>query len=97
MNGADAFSLHIQPAANGDGAVNRLSELAGAAQWRSLTVSVAYATESGARQLAAGLAKRWPHWKPSRKVFVVGLDFGLTEPNALTYLRGLPNASCFLY
>jgi hypothetical protein len=90
-----SFSLGIQPGrANG---VRALGELAGQGEWRELLVSVAYATETGARQLIGEFEATWPKWTAARKLFLVGLDYGRTEPRALLYLNALPNTECRIF
>jgi HKD family nuclease len=90
-----SFRLGVQPGRTN--AISTFGEIARATNWRLLVVSVAYATHTGARQLVAELSTQWDGWKLARKLFVVGLDFGHTEPEALDYLSRLPNAECRIY
>lgn len=89
------FLLRLQPA--GAAAIDDLGEVAAEAEWNGLIVSVAYATRAGVMQMVGELAERWQGFWPASKLFVVGLDFGLTEPGAIRYLDSLPNAACHLH
>jgi HKD family nuclease len=90
-----SFRLGVQPGRTD--AISAFGEIARSTNWSLLVVSVAYATRTGARQLVAELSTQWDGWELARKVFAVGLDFGLTEPEALDYLSRLPNAECRVY
>ena len=89
------FSLGLQPA--GGTVITVLGEAAAEVKWESLVVSVAYATQAGVAQLVGELNARWNSFESANKLFVVGLDFGLTEPEAIRYLSDLPNAACYLH
>ena len=78
------FSLGLQPA--GGTVITVLGEAAAEVKWESLVVSVAYATQAGVAQLVGELNARWNSFESANKLFVVGLDFGLTEPEAIRYL-----------
>ena len=96
MTGApDSSSLQLQPS---DGRViDSLGQTAAESSWRSAVVCVAYATHAGVAQLVGELRKSWSAFDSARKLFVVGLDFGLTEPGALRYLASLPNTACHVH
>lgn len=89
------FALGIQP--TGGSVIADLGEVAAEVKWKGLIISVAYATEAGVVQLVGELTDRWDGFASAKKLFVVGLDFGLTEPEAIRYLDGLPNAACHLH
>jgi HKD family nuclease len=92
---SDSFSLQLQPS---DGRViDSLGQTAAESNWRSAVVCVAYATHAGVAQLVGELRKNWSAFDSARKLFVVGLDFGLTEPGALRYLASLPNTACHVH
>ena len=88
-------SLTLQDAGTGrlSGISNTLSELAGAGQFRRLRVAVAYATRSGCRDLATSFEGRMD-WRNLQKQWLVSIDFGTTEVEALRFLRDLPNSGC---
>jgi len=92
---APSFLLRLQPTQAR--AIEDLGEAAAEANWESLIVCVAYATQAGVAQLVGELRSQWNRFDTARKLFVVGLDFGLTEPAAIRYLGTLKNASCHLY
>lgn len=60
----------------------------------SVRWAVAYATLRGCERLVTRIGQRMgaDQWAAARKRFVVSLDYGLTEPAALTYLGALPNS-----
>ena len=89
------FSLGIQPVAGN--AIDDIGTAAGLHKWKSMVVCVAYATQAGAVQLIGELAYRWSTFKNANKVFLIGFDFGLTEPDAVRYLSSLPNTSCHIF
>ncbi len=57
----------------------------------TLRAGIAYATYSGTRLLITQCESK-PEWSSLRKLFLVGLHHGITEPSALSGLRSLPNA-----
>jgi HKD family nuclease len=67
--------------------IRSLVELKGYSQFRA---GVAYATSSGSRVLVKGL---WDiaSFRKSPKRWLISIDFGRTEPDALTYLGGISN------
>lgn len=69
-----------------------LEDLAASGQRDLVLVSAAYATRAGVDQLAAILQSNRELWINSQKLFLVGLDFGLTEPSAIEALAAIPNA-----
>ena len=83
------FELGLQPSRT---AVEGIGWAAKRSKWESLLVAVAYATTSGSQQLVGELDAQWEGFQDSKKVFLVGLDFGLTEPEAVDYLAALPGA-----
>ncbi len=89
------FLLRLQPARAS--ALGDLGEVSAEAKWAGLVIWVAYATSAGVAQLVGELDSRWKGFERARKLFVVGLDFGLTEPGAIRHLSRLPNASCRLF
>lgn len=60
--------------------------------FESFSAAVAYATAGGSELLVTRLHEVAKHWQGSRKRFLIGIDFGRTEPNALVQLATLPNA-----
>lgn len=61
-----------------------------AADYTHLDVAVAYASGEGVRLLDERLASET--WSGAQKRFLVSIDFGFTEPRALSRLNDLPNA-----
>lgn len=72
---------------------NELARLAGAsADFVSMRVAVAYATASGCQDLCAQLKASMPRWAKLRKEWLLSIDFGRTEPDAIEELGDLPNS-----
>lgn len=78
-------------------AIESLEMGAKAADWHGLLVAAAYATEAGATVFAGSLAGSWSQFEDAKKIFVVGLDYGLTEPEALEYLCDMKGAECRVF
>jgi hypothetical protein len=91
----DRFSLELQP--SGRSVIDALGSAASEISWQSVVVCVAYATFAGVSQLVGELKLRWSGYETANKLFVVGLDFGLTEPAAVRYLLSLPNTACHIH
>lgn len=58
-----------------------------------LTVAVAYATKIGCELLVDGFASHFSSWKDIKKRWLISIDDGITQPNALSYLAKLPNSA----
>jgi HKD family nuclease len=72
------------------GASHVLTELWAADQQQSAFVAVAFATEAGARTLRDLVHSR--DFDAVDKRWLVSIEGGITQPEALTYLAGLPNS-----
>ncbi len=66
---------------------------ASAARYDSITVLVAYATKLGCAILVNGLSAVCPDWADMKKNWIVSIDFGYTQPDALEYLAQLPEST----
>ena len=88
------FSIGVQ--SSRPEAVNAVSEIAAEEEWAGVLVVVAYATLPGVNQLVGEL-EQFGWWQTSRKRFLVGLDFGHTEPRAIRALAALPNATATVH
>ena len=62
---------------------------------RRVRWAVAYATRRGCDRLVHHVAELigWAEWNRSEKEFVLSLDYGITEPEALRYLADLPEST----
>ncbi len=72
--------------------INRIIELASAARFRRVRVAVAYASYSGCHDLVNALRGRIRNWNTLQKQWLVSIDFGRTETEALEYLWNLPDS-----
>lgn len=68
--------------------ITTLAELTGYSQFRA---GVAYATFHGCDMLV-GKLRRIPVWRKSTKRWLISVDYGRTEPDALIYLMKIPDA-----
>jgi len=72
---------------------NELVRLAGAStDFVSMRVAVAYASARGCEDLCGRLEESIPKWAKLRKEWLLSIDFGRTEPDAIEELRDLPNS-----
>jgi hypothetical protein len=62
------------------------------ADFVSMRVAMAYASGSGCRDLCEHLEASMPRWGKVRKQWLLSIDFGRTEPDAITSLGALPNS-----
>lgn len=70
-----------------------ISRLAAAnADFLSIRVAMAYATQSGSRDLCRRLESSMQRWTKTRKEWLLSIDFGRTEPDAITLLGNLKNS-----
>jgi hypothetical protein len=80
--------LVLQPGAN---VLEQIINCTASRVYERLQIAVAFATEQGVDLLFSRLALHdW--WEEATKTFLVGIDHGLTQPEALDRLVRLPNA-----
>ncbi len=72
-------------------AVRSLGDISRQLEFQRLRVAVAYASELGVHALREELSSH-PNWQSSMKHFLVSIDHGLTQPEALDRLRNLKRA-----
>lgn len=60
-------------------------------------IGTAYVTEKGARALVGLLRKSSPNWDNIQKKWLVSVDYGTSEPNALKFLMGIDNSQLRIY
>ena len=69
--------------------INAIAELARFTAVGWCDAAVAYATRAGCERLHARLTEETSTWAAARKRWLVSMDFGRTEPEALRFLAGL--------
>lgn len=69
-----------------------LLKVATSARFSSLLVMVAYATRIGCAFIDVAFGKHVPGWRRIEKKWLVSIDYGITEPDAIKYLADLPNS-----
>ena len=85
-------TFFIQSSANTGAIRHGLSQTAKSGNFNSLTVAVAYASESGCQLLINDFNENIPNWSDIKKEWLISLDFGITEPKGLELLQSLPNS-----
>jgi HKD family nuclease len=70
-----------------------ITGLARAEAFQSLRIAVAYASLKGCRDLVEGLKDGMRDWVGVTKEWLISIDFGRTEPEALDFLRKIPNSA----
>jgi HKD family nuclease len=72
-------------------------DTAASVEFAQFTSAVAYVTSGGCESLDDSLDERLgTTWRRAKKQWLVSLDFGITEPDALEYLAALPNSKVFV-
>ncbi len=80
-----------------EGAIYRgLMETATAAKFDSLFTCIAYATKVGCKVVSESLQDRISQWSRMKKDWLISIDYGITEPDALEYLADLPNSRVWI-
>ena len=60
--------------------------------FKSVRVAMAYASDAGCRNLCQELTRAMPGWRRAQKQWLLSIDYGRTEPEALLLLRDLQNS-----
>jgi HKD family nuclease len=89
----NSSELHLQTAQNRGQMLSVITRAASTADYNMVTVLVAYATKFGCEILVSGLSAACSNWADMVKTWIVSLDFGYTEPEALEYLAQLPKST----
>ncbi len=85
-------SLYFQSIRRKGTIYSGIINIASSAKYDRLTVAVAYASKSGCEALIKGLKSHMPNWEEVEKRWIISFDQGLTDPDALVLLLGLPNS-----
>jgi hypothetical protein len=72
--------------------INALAARSAQAEFTRLRVAVAYASLSGCRELVRSLERNLQNWRRVRKEWLISIDFGRTDADALEYLHNLHNS-----
>jgi len=91
------MAVIVQSTVNPERVLRALEELVDAGV-QEVRIAVAYATLSGSRLLHNILQARAgiTHWATVNKTLVTAVDYGITEPDALSWWMEIPNASVLL-
>lgn len=86
------YGVVVQSPDNEGAVLRMISRSACEVRPDALIGSFAYSTKKGVCLLTQALETVIPEWKHIRKEWVVSIDYGLTEPEAITALQELPNS-----
>ena len=84
-------SIHVQGLKQGE-IKQAILDVASNAQFEGLFAAVAYSTIAGSVALVEGLRSVMQNWSKVKKEWLISVDYGLTEPDALEYLQKLPKS-----
>src|SRR2546428_1513619 len=87
--------LAVQGPGNGASVLRLIRRTASAAQFDYVTGLFAYVTEQGAKLLIDALQETMSGWKRAQKRWLVSLDYGRSEPEALKVLSTLSSSKVF--
>jgi HKD family nuclease len=86
------YRIAVQGPENQGAILRLMSEMVSRAEPTAFFGAFAYATKKGVQLLCETLEAVSPNWDGSSKIWIVSIDFGHTEPEAITELQGLPNS-----
>lgn len=86
------FNVAIQTSRRQDAVIGAIRSAATSANFDQSLGAYAYASAGGALLLATELESSLPRWTGARKRWLISLDWGHTEPEALDYLASIPRS-----
>jgi len=86
------YRMAIQGPGNQGAILRLMSDMVSRAEPTVFFGAFAYATKRGVELLCETLEEVSPNWDSASKIWIVSIDFGHTEPEAITELQGLPNS-----
>jgi hypothetical protein len=87
------YELAVQSDANQRAVVSLLENAAAATSFDRLRGAFAYASVGGAQLAAWGIRNVSGNWEAMEKRWLISLDWGHTDPDALEFLASLPRSS----
>ena len=84
-----SHTLAVQGPNSQSAVLREIGGAAAAGRYDRITGAFAFATKKGARLLVDALSSAMPNWNRVEKEWVVSIDYGLTEPDALRFLRSI--------
>ena len=88
--------LFLQTSENMGEICRGLVQTATSAQFDCMTVAVAYATKAGCTLINKSFQSEVPRWREMEKKWLISIDLGITEPDALEFLADLPSSSVWV-
>src|SRR5687767_5821970 len=86
------YNFYVQSSERPGDIFNGLIETANGVRFDELHVFMAYASLKGCYLLNETLTKECHNWTKSKKRWLISFDGGITEPSALSFLKGLKNS-----
>ena len=86
------YRMAIQGPENQGAILRLMSDMVSRAEPTAFFGAFAYATKRGVELFCETLEAVSPDWDSASKIWIVSIDFGHTEPEAITELQGLPNS-----
>ena len=90
------YRIAIQGPKNQRAILRLISDMISYAEPTAIFGSFAYATKKGVKLLCETLEAVSANWNATSKIWIVSIDFGHTEPEAITELIGLPNSQVLI-
>ncbi len=85
-----SYNVALQGAGREGAVIGAIANAAGTADYDRLRAAYAYASAGGAVLFVKALRESLPAWEAARKSWLISLDWGHTQPEALEYLASLP-------
>lgn len=85
------YRLAVQGPNNGTTILNLVKEIS-SSDFARLTGAFAYATRAGAELFISTLKSNIRNWDSIKKRWIISIDYGRTEPEALKILTSIPNS-----
>jgi hypothetical protein len=89
----NSSELYLQTTQNRGQMLSIITRAASTANYDKITELIPYATKLGCEILVSGLTAACSNWADMAKTWIVSLDFGHTQPEALEYLAQLPKST----
>jgi HKD family nuclease len=84
--------MHVQDPNHSAAILRAYRVLGSSARFSQVTGSYAFATQTGVRMFASALAESIPDWQRATKRWLVSIDYGHTELEALELLASIPRS-----
>ena len=86
------YRMAVQGPENQGAILRLMADMVSRTEPNAFFGAFAYATKKGVELLCETLATVSPNWEGASKIWIISIDFGHTEPEAIIELQGLPNS-----